>query len=57
MSLKLYTQKEVCEMIQKSRTTLWRWISSGNFSTPLQIGPNSQVWTDAQLHDWLASKA
>jgi len=56
VSVKLYTMKEVCGLLKKSRTTLWRWIRSGHFPQPLKIGPNSLAWTEDQVTQWIASK-
>lgn len=56
MSVKLYTMKEVCGLLKKSRTTLWRWIRLGHFPQPLKIGPNSLAWTEDQVTQWIASK-
>jgi prophage regulatory protein len=56
VSVELYTMKEVCGLLKKSRTTLWRWIRSGHFPQPLKIGPNSLVWTEDQVTQWIESK-
>jgi prophage regulatory protein len=48
--------KEVCGLLKKSRTTLWRWIRLGHFPQPLKIGPNSLAWTEDQVTQWIASK-
>jgi predicted DNA-binding transcriptional regulator AlpA len=37
-------------------TTLLRWIKAGTFPAGRLIGPNTRVWTETELADWLASK-
>lgn len=40
----------------KSRSTIWRWVNSGLFPKPYQIGPNSVGWKESELSEWLESQ-
>lgn len=47
---------EVERLLGTSRTTIWRWVRSGIFPSPLQIGPNTIAWRTADIEDWLQSR-
>lgn len=40
----LLTKEQVCEALGISRVTLWRWVESGIFPKPMQLGPRRIVW-------------
>lgn len=48
-------QPEVLRRVGVSRTTLWRKIRAGEFPAPVQLGPNSIGWPEAEITEWLAS--
>jgi predicted DNA-binding transcriptional regulator AlpA len=37
-------------------TTLSRWINAGTFPAGRLIGPNTRVWTETELAEWLAAR-
>jgi predicted DNA-binding transcriptional regulator AlpA len=39
-----------------NRVTLGRWIESGGFPPPLKIGPNTVVWPEHEIDEWLATR-
>ena len=39
-----------------SRSTLYRWMRQQCFPQPLQIGPRSVRWPEAEIQAWLASR-
>ena len=49
--------REVCEMLGVSPATLWRWTRHKNFPAPIQLGPNSVGWIEAEINDWIAARA
>jgi predicted DNA-binding transcriptional regulator AlpA len=54
---KLLRFKNLKELgIVRNWTTLARWINNGTFPPGQLIGPNTRVWTETELADWLASK-
>ena len=54
---KLFRFKDLQEAgIVRNWTTLSRWINNGTFPAGQLIGPNTRVWTERELADWLASK-
>ncbi len=44
-------------LTSKSRTTLWRWIQTGDFPRPRMVGPNSSMFIESELLEWHARKA
>lgn len=42
--------------IVRSRTTLWRWISRGEFPAPIQLSVRAQGWPENVVDDWVASR-
>lgn len=39
-----------------SRPTLARWVKSNGFPPGKHIGPNTRVWTEAEIQDWLSAR-
>jgi predicted DNA-binding transcriptional regulator AlpA len=49
----LRTQK-VCEMLDISSTTLWRWRKAGQFPNPCRVhGSSFQGWSESVVNDWI----
>ncbi len=40
-----------------SRTTLWRWIKTGKFPRPINVGPRRIGWKESTIKTWLDSLA
>jgi len=53
--VRLLTINEVLERVNKSRSTLYRWIEQGGFPAPYKIGPNnfSSVWSSTEVEQWI----
>jgi predicted DNA-binding transcriptional regulator AlpA len=34
------------------RNTLWRWVASGEFPTPIKLGPNITAWRLSDIESW-----
>lgn len=39
---RIYRIKALCELLGVTRITLWRWVRSGQFPRPVQLGPNTK---------------
>jgi predicted DNA-binding transcriptional regulator AlpA len=39
--------------IVPNRTTLGRWIRTGNFPKPVFLGPNVCAWRQSDIEEWL----
>jgi predicted DNA-binding transcriptional regulator AlpA len=54
---KFIRRRKTAEMIGISQATLWRWTRSGHFPKPIQLGPNTVGWLEADIESWIASQA
>lgn len=51
--LRLLDTSQVLSLVPVSRTTLWRWIDSGEFPRPIKSG-GTNLWTNKEVRRWLA---
>jgi prophage regulatory protein len=49
-------RKEVANRLHISQTTLWRWVRSGHFPGPINYGPNTRGYFEADVENWLQTK-
>ena len=50
---RLVSTKYVMNALGVSRTTLWRWVSSGSFPKPMNLGPMRTVWQPSDIDDFI----
>ena len=50
---KLLKEKEVCELIGFSKSTLWRMVGRGDFPKPYKFGSRITRWNNWEIHMWL----
>ena len=55
-AMQIYREREVLKMLSVSRTTLRRWMSTGNFPRPRQLGPHAIGWTEQDIKEWIDSR-
>ena len=48
--------REVVRHLGISRTTLWRWLRSGQFPPPVRLGPGRVAFREADLIEWAAAR-
>jgi predicted DNA-binding transcriptional regulator AlpA len=53
---RLVSRKEVLGIIGISNATLWRWIKSGRFPTPLKIGARKVAWRTSIVTSWIEAR-
>ena len=56
---KILREPEVLERVGISRSTLYRWIKSGDFPEPVQLGPpgsRAKGWIEEEIEEWLRSR-
>ena len=56
-SIKTYRFKDLHQLLNVSRSTIWRWVREGKFPPPVQLGPNVKAWRETDLQNWLDSQA
>jgi prophage regulatory protein len=47
---------EVRSTVGVCRTTLWNWISAGNFPAPHKLGTRSVGWLESDIQNWITSR-
>lgn len=47
-----YKIQEVCAIVKKSRSAIYRAIARGEFVAPVRTGKRSVVWTAASIAEW-----
>ncbi len=55
-SLKILRLPDVMSRLRISRSSLYAKIQRGEFPRPVELGPNSRGWIEAEISEWLASK-
>ena len=53
---RLLKEREVCEMVGISSSTLWRWVGAGLFPAQIRIGPRAVRWRQSEVLAWIASR-
>ena len=53
MQDRLLTLREVCEMTKLSRTSIYRFIQSGDFPRNVKVGGKTSRWRASQLAEWM----
>jgi prophage regulatory protein len=48
-ALRMWTERELLELLGIGRVTLWRWVRDGRFPQPVRIGPGSKRWPEAVI--------
>lgn len=54
MKERILKTKDICELLQISPTTLWRWRKAGQFPEPSKITCSSyQGWREETVNQWV----
>lgn len=48
---------DVRERTGLGRTTIWRWVQSGQFPQPIRVGANYTGWIEEEIDAWIAERA
>ena len=54
--LRLLRLKEVKMRVGLGRSTIYRWISEGNFPKPVKLGVQSVAWRENDIDYWVSSR-
>ena len=55
-SKNLYVLRTLCRATGVSRSTIWRWVKSGEFPAPIQLGPRAVAWPASEIEGWMAAR-
>jgi prophage regulatory protein len=57
MTDRLLKTREVMELLNVGRTTLWRWMAAGKFPRPIKIGDRGDNrWRQSEIDAWIPAK-
>ena len=56
MDTRLLNTRDICELLQISRTTLHRAVRDGGFVMPIRVGRRGIRWRESDIRDWIASR-
>jgi prophage regulatory protein len=48
--------RELCQILDIARTTLWVWVKDGHFPKPQQFGRNVVGWLEPVVMEWLRQR-
>ncbi|WP_194945025.1 helix-turn-helix transcriptional regulator [Shewanella sp. TC10] len=54
---KLISIKQMCELINRDRRTLWYWVKEGKFPKGVRLGNRTVGWTQEEFSEWLRVKS
>jgi|TARA_B100000315_G_scaffold111505_1_gene102289 predicted DNA-binding transcriptional regulator AlpA len=54
--MKILNAKQVTQITNLSRVTLWRMERAGKFPQRISISPNRVGWRDDDINDWIDSR-
>ena len=49
------TDRDIARRLGISRSTVWRWVASGNLPKPMRIGPRKVRWPNDVLEKLVAA--
>lgn len=55
MNEKLLRLKQVVELTNLSKATIWRWVRDGQFPKPIKITNRVTVWKSNDIEAYIAS--
>ena len=53
---KLYRIKQLIELLNISRSTIWLWIKQDQFPEPIKLGKNTTVWKSSEIDECIKNK-
>ena len=54
--IKYLNIKQVCEALNVSPSTIWRWSKQGHFVKPVRLGPKVTRWEESSILAWSREK-
>lgn len=47
--------KDMCELLNRDRRTLWSWVREGKFPDPVRVNGHTLGWRASVYRSWLES--
>tara|TARA_R110001599_G_scaffold309506_1_gene516483 strand:+ start:362 stop:568 length:207 start_codon:yes stop_codon:yes gene_type:complete len=55
--LNLLSIKQVCELLNRDRKTIWEWVRDGQFINPIKVNGRTLGFLETDYEQWLQNKA
>ncbi len=56
IQVRMLRNAEVCQVVGTSRSTLWRWVTEGEFPKARQMGKGSVGWLSSEVEQWILDR-
>ncbi len=54
--MRIIRLKEVIDSTGLARSTIYKYISEGNFPKPVSLGDRCVGWVDGEVYDWILAR-
>lgn len=54
--MRLLKLKDVMHITGLARSTVYKYISDGNFPKPISLGERNVAWLESEIQDWILEK-
>ncbi|MGV2874179.1 helix-turn-helix transcriptional regulator [Colwellia sp. E150_009] len=51
--MKYLRAKDLAKMLGVNQSTIWRWRKKKSFPNPTNLGPNTVVWSQSAIEEWI----
>ncbi|MDP1523303.1 AlpA family transcriptional regulator [Methylotenera sp.] len=55
-AIKFYRVKQLAELLNVSKSSIWGWVKLGSFPQPIKLATNVTAWREVDICNWLNSK-
>lgn len=56
IKLGFFRVPQIIALLQIAESTLWLWVSKGEFPEPIKLGKRVAVWPITEVMEWIESK-
>ena len=54
--IKFYRIKQLVELLNVSKSSIWNWVKDGSFPKPIKLASNVTAWKAIDIFNWVSSK-
>ena len=54
--MRLISMKELMHKTSLARSTIYKYLSEGNFPKSVSLGPNKVAWLESEVDEWIEEK-
>lgn len=53
---RFYRIKQIAEMLNVSKSTIWSWVGKGSFPAAVKLAENTTAWRHEDVEQWILSR-